>query len=280
MGSNLVDVPDSARCTATANRSGQRCRRAAIPGGKVCRSHGGAAPAVRRAAAERVALQRAVGLIGDTTTPADPKRVLVAAVNAANAFLGGAVAALEAPDADQACLRQLGEAALLAGKLSKLALDAHVEERVAATYAQHGELVAGLLRRVVGRVGLAQTQETALYASLAVELRALDGYDPEAGRPAGMFEADARAATVEAELAHRVLDQVEAELPERLAAALAIGLAAVHLTAQDRERVARAVERHLAREAQLAAAEPLTHAQVQHRANTWRRASNGGVRSP
>jgi len=41
------------RCTATA-RSGARCKRYPIPGGTVCRMHGGAAPAVRRKAEERL----------------------------------------------------------------------------------------------------------------------------------------------------------------------------------------------------------------------------------
>jgi hypothetical protein len=268
VGSNLSDVPDSARCVATASRSGLRCRRAAISGARVCRSHGGAAPAVKRAAHQRAALARAVGLVGDDQA-ADPKRVLAATVTAVNAFLGGAIAALEAPDADQACLRQLGEAALLAARVSKLAMDARIEEKVAASFEQHGTLVAAMFRRVVGRAGLTQAQETALYGSLATELRALDGYNPEApGGPGRVFEAEAEAATVEAELAARVLDQVDAVLPERVAGALAAGLSVLHLTDQDRERAAAAVERHLEAQA-VATAEPLSHEQLQRQANAW-----------
>lgn len=40
-------------CTATA-RSGQGCRQPAIPGGTVCRFHGGSAPQVREAARRRL----------------------------------------------------------------------------------------------------------------------------------------------------------------------------------------------------------------------------------
>src|SRR4029079_2763634 len=43
------------RCTAKA-RSGKRCRRAPIPGGRVCHMHGGAAPQVASSARERLAL--------------------------------------------------------------------------------------------------------------------------------------------------------------------------------------------------------------------------------
>jgi hypothetical protein len=42
------------RCTAT-DRTGQQCGKSAIRGANVCRSHGGAAPQVRRRAEERLA---------------------------------------------------------------------------------------------------------------------------------------------------------------------------------------------------------------------------------
>lgn len=48
---------DDRRCTATAKATGERCKRAAIDGGKVCSKHGGKAPQVKAKAAER--LQRA-----------------------------------------------------------------------------------------------------------------------------------------------------------------------------------------------------------------------------
>lgn len=41
-------------CTATSQGTGQRCRRSAIPGGTVCRYHGGAAPQVKEAARLRL----------------------------------------------------------------------------------------------------------------------------------------------------------------------------------------------------------------------------------
>jgi hypothetical protein len=43
------------KCTATSKTSGVRCKKEAIPGGTVCRNHGGAAPQVRNAAAARLA---------------------------------------------------------------------------------------------------------------------------------------------------------------------------------------------------------------------------------
>ncbi len=43
------------RCRATSQHSNAPCRNAAVPGGTVCRFHGGAAPQVKRAAALRLA---------------------------------------------------------------------------------------------------------------------------------------------------------------------------------------------------------------------------------
>jgi hypothetical protein len=42
-------------CTARAKSTGKACTRPAIPGGRVCRFHGGAAPQVREAARQRLA---------------------------------------------------------------------------------------------------------------------------------------------------------------------------------------------------------------------------------
>src|SRR5262245_21828672 len=47
--------PMDARCTATSKQSGQRCKRAPIPGGAVCVMHGGGAPQVKLKAQERLA---------------------------------------------------------------------------------------------------------------------------------------------------------------------------------------------------------------------------------
>lgn len=51
--------PLDRQCTARSKRSGQRCRKAAIAGGSVCRMHGGSAPRVAAAAAARVVEARA-----------------------------------------------------------------------------------------------------------------------------------------------------------------------------------------------------------------------------
>ena len=47
-------MDDARRCTAKSTRSQQRCKKAAILGGTVCRTHGGSAPQVRKKAKERL----------------------------------------------------------------------------------------------------------------------------------------------------------------------------------------------------------------------------------
>jgi hypothetical protein len=47
-------MADSDRCTATASSTGERCKQPAIPGGNVCRFHGGSAEQVQKKAQERL----------------------------------------------------------------------------------------------------------------------------------------------------------------------------------------------------------------------------------
>jgi hypothetical protein len=48
------DLTHSRKCTATNKKTGRQCGQWAIPGGTVCRYHGGNAPQVRRKAEERL----------------------------------------------------------------------------------------------------------------------------------------------------------------------------------------------------------------------------------
>lgn len=68
-----------ARCTAK-NATGNQCRKDAINGATVCRNHGGSAPQVKAKAAERVATEKAVGLLsklGQAEPVTDPLGALL-----------------------------------------------------------------------------------------------------------------------------------------------------------------------------------------------------------
>lgn len=78
-----IDTPDpmNTHCTAT-NRQGKRCGKYPIPGGRVCRMHGGGAPQVKAKAQERLmalqhpAIDRLTQLIAQQEFPS----VAIAAV--------------------------------------------------------------------------------------------------------------------------------------------------------------------------------------------------------
>lgn len=55
------------QCRATSKQAGRQCKRGAIPGGLVCKMHGGGAPQVQKKAAERLAeaRDRALGLLNE-----------------------------------------------------------------------------------------------------------------------------------------------------------------------------------------------------------------------
>jgi hypothetical protein len=69
-----------AKCTAKAKSTGERCGKPPVPGATTCRIHGGAAPQVRRAAEERIAVQQAeeaiARLVPASRVVADPLREL------------------------------------------------------------------------------------------------------------------------------------------------------------------------------------------------------------
>lgn len=67
---------DDRQCTAMSRRSGERCKKYAVTGTNVCRTHGANLPGVKAAARERTAAAQARGLVikfdGDAATVDDP----------------------------------------------------------------------------------------------------------------------------------------------------------------------------------------------------------------
>lgn len=93
---SAADPMDDRRCRATA-RSGERCKRYAIPGGRVCSMHGGASPRVRAAAEQRRAEREALALIGmiwdpdaaPVTNPIEALQRLAGQLQHATSVVGG-----------------------------------------------------------------------------------------------------------------------------------------------------------------------------------------------
>jgi hypothetical protein len=75
---------DPRRCTAQSSQTGKRCKNASIPGGRVCRYHGGAAPQVQKKANQRLRELEypAVEAIARMLEPPSPKNAHAAALRA------------------------------------------------------------------------------------------------------------------------------------------------------------------------------------------------------
>jgi hypothetical protein len=269
-----------AQCKATARRTGRQCAKRAVAGSSVCLSHGAAASQVRRVAAQRVALAKAAELLGPDVT-ADPAEVMVAAVKASAAALGAAEAAVTAEEPDANALHQLAEAAMLAGRLSKLALDSGLEARIARQAEEAGALVGALITRAVNALDLGPDAAASAFRFIRREVE----LERVALGPYGALSV----AELEVEIARvvRALDEHDqadaiAGFPARLAGAVDAAISVLDLSEADQERALTAVEGFLARDA----AEREERARTRHeraglvQSSAWwaKPASNGGRR--
>jgi hypothetical protein len=126
-------MDDKRRCTATAKRSGERCRRAAIVGGTVCSFHGGKAPQVSRAAEVRAAKlaahAEAERMVARAGVGADPVEHLVESLYRAAALVevwGSMVAAI-----DQRAEEEAAEHGEIRGGLSYVEADSDSRDELA-----------------------------------------------------------------------------------------------------------------------------------------------------
>lgn len=119
--------PLSSQCTATAKRSGQRCRQLVVAGGP-CFKHGGAAPQVRARRELRIIEGRA-RLAGEVVEQRDPGEALLAAAHDADAMLQRIKGQLDAGRLTGTELTGLGEWIDRVSRIAKTVLDARVDER-------------------------------------------------------------------------------------------------------------------------------------------------------
>lgn len=150
-------MDESRRCTATAKGTGERCKRLAIPGGKVCVKHGGAAPAVRAAAERRKAEAAATALLQLIWDPeAPPVTDPISALQKLNGqtlhainVLGARVSteSLDGPTA-AAWLRVMREGRQMLEGLQRLGL----EERQVRVTEEMGVALMSVVRAVLERL--------------------------------------------------------------------------------------------------------------------------------
>jgi hypothetical protein len=155
------------RCSAR-NRAGEPCRAFAVRGATVCIAHGGAAPQVRAAAARRVEAAKLSKDIGRTLEDVE-RSLLDAGVGPADTLADASTRAAAMMVVASSRLEELttegpnGESAdvvaelyerwvALAAKVSKLALDANIDERRVAILDREAEAIGAVLDALRGTV--------------------------------------------------------------------------------------------------------------------------------
>lgn len=189
-----LDQPTPERCTART-KAGRPCGNRPIPGGTVCRFHGGGAPQVRAIAARRLAVEdahrevRRLGLALD----ADPLDVLLDQVREAAGNVAAYRLAVEGLRIDVGAggvAGEIGDHGLAEANVlvrmydaerdrltryAKMCLDAGVDERRVRVAEGDAQRLATAVGRALDRVGLSEEQRGLLRAAMAEELRALRG---------------------------------------------------------------------------------------------------------
>jgi hypothetical protein len=170
--------PLSSQCTASSKRSGERCRRQVIGGG-VCIMHGGAAPAVRAKREGRIIAGMAARAARGDVAPRDPVEALLAAARDADAivqrlksnFAAGVVV-------DGATLSVLGEWLDRVSRLSKVCVDARLDERRAALEEAQARMVLLAFDRALNAIErLTERERQEAGRVLVRELRVIEAAD-------------------------------------------------------------------------------------------------------
>jgi hypothetical protein len=165
--------PLSSQCTARSKRTGERCRRLVVGGG-VCPMHGGRAPQVAARREARILAGEAALAVQDLD-PRDPAVALLSAAQDADrivrrlksTFAAGVVV-------DGAVLATLGEWLDRVSRLSKVVVDARIDERRARLDERMGGLLVGVITAVLAALDLADEQRARVPELVARELRVIE----------------------------------------------------------------------------------------------------------
>lgn len=177
-------------CVGT-NREGNPCGLRPIPGGTVCKWHGGGAPQVRAAAAERLRVREIQASASRTLAhegieaiddPLEELGKLAAGAKALMDALGARVNSLDDLEhfdaknspAIKAEVQMYERAMDRTHRLLDSLVKHGYAERQVAIQEQQAMLVAGVIRRVLAGLGLTSEQQKQAQQLLATEFRAIE----------------------------------------------------------------------------------------------------------
>lgn len=176
-------------CVGHKRKTGAACRANPVGGTTLCSKHGGMTPVIRKAGAARKAeadVERTLAqmVAGHYRPDEHPLAVLVnlqrrlAARERALDELAGEYHAVGHEDHLQATLRLANDTARLSAQVSKMALDANIEERIAQISERDADRLFGAVRKAMRAVDLSLAQEDGFRKALSAEL--LGDMTPEA----------------------------------------------------------------------------------------------------
>lgn len=160
----------SVRCKAKSHRSGEQCKKLAIRGGEVCQTHGGGAPQVKAAAAERVTLAEA--LARSDRRPA--WQILADALHTVDVLAQRMhEQVIGTPDATPEQVMELVAAVERASRHAKTVLDAGIDERRQGLAEKQAKEMQGVFMRVLAALDLTPAQRARVPELMQREVRGL-----------------------------------------------------------------------------------------------------------
>ena len=166
-----LDKPQRIKCRGRSKQTGKPCGNFAIPGGFVCRMHGGLAPQVQAKAQIRLTLAQAFEW-GDRR-PA--WQILADALHTADTLMLDARTKLtdQGEPVTAADLDLFLQALDRAQRFAKTVLDAGVDERRARVAEEQAAILAGVIRNILDDLDLSREQQARVGEVVPRHLRTL-----------------------------------------------------------------------------------------------------------
>lgn len=175
--------PLSEQCTAHSKKTGERCKKRVIGGG-VCPQHGGRAPQVAAKREARIlAGEAALAAAGsDEELRRDPRSALLAAAQDADVILQRLKHQVKTGTIEPALLQALGDWLDRTSRLSKVVIDARIDEQRVQLEQTQARLVGVAVTEALTSIGATLEQRDTFTRVMLARLRG-DVQELESRRP-------------------------------------------------------------------------------------------------